>query len=427
MSRYSDIKRLIMQAIESSTPAVHTHAISETTGLQTALDAKSATTHNHDAVYEANNPNIQAHVTAAHAPTNAQANAEITKAEIEAKLTGEIASHTHPGGGVAWGGITGTLANQSDLDTALLGKASTGHNHNASYSALGHAHSIGDTTGLQTALDGKAASSHAHAIGDTTGLQTALDGKSATTHNHDASYAALGHNHDATYSALGHNHDAAYEALGAVATHAGAADPHTGYQKESEKGQANGYAGLGAGGLVPIAQLASGTPNGSKFIRDDSTLQTPGGGSDPWTYLRLTSDFTTTSATAVNVTGLAFTPTANQRYEFVARLMVRTATATVGPRPGLAWPTGMTDGVAFVQQTSSATANVFANGNINAAVLSPVGGLPNNTQSYPALIEGMAIAGASPSGDIRVQLASETAGTTVTAKAQSFLKYRTVP
>jgi hypothetical protein len=152
-----------------------------------------------------------------------------------------------------------------------------------------------------------------------------------------------------------------------------------------------------------------------------------GGGADPWTYLGLANDFTTTSATAVDITGLGFTPAANTRYEFVARLMVRTATATVGPRPGVAWPTGMTDGVTFIQQTSSATANVFANGNVNAAVLAPVGGVPNTTQSWPAIIEGMAVAGASPSGNIRLQFASETAGTTVTVKAGSFLKYRLIP
>ncbi|WKV16963.1 tail repeat like protein [Microcystis phage MJing1] len=43
---------------------------------------------------------------------------------------------------------------------------------------------ISDVTGLQTALDGKAASSHGHAISDVTGLQTALDGKAAADHDH---------------------------------------------------------------------------------------------------------------------------------------------------------------------------------------------------------------------------------------------------
>jgi hypothetical protein len=44
----------------------------------------------------------------------------------------------------------------------------------------------------------------------------------------------------------------------AIAAHVAAADPHTGYQLESEKGQANGYASLGSGGLIPTAQLATG-------------------------------------------------------------------------------------------------------------------------------------------------------------------------
>lgn len=82
--------------------------------------------------------------------------------------------------------------------------------------------------------------------------------------------------------------NAAYDAIGAataaVAAHEAASDPHTGYQKESEKGAANGYASLGAGGLVPIAQLASGTPSGTKFVRDDGTLASPGAGAalDAW-------------------------------------------------------------------------------------------------------------------------------------------------
>lgn len=41
----------------------------------------------------------------------------------------------------------------------------------------------------------------------------------------------------------------------AVSAHEAAADPHTGYQKESEKGAANGYAPLGADSIVPNANL----------------------------------------------------------------------------------------------------------------------------------------------------------------------------
>lgn len=52
-----------------------------------------------------------------------------------------------------------------------------------------------------------------------------------------------------------------------------------GLQATSEKGAANGYAGLGSGGLVPTAQLGTGTPSGSKYLRDDQTWQTVSGGS----------------------------------------------------------------------------------------------------------------------------------------------------
>ena len=223
-----------------------TGTLSNQTDLQSALDAKSASNHNHAGVYEPANANIQGHVVSAHAPSNAQANADITKAEIEAKLTGVISSHSHSGGG-----------------------------------------------------------------------------------------------------------------------------------------------------------------------------------SDPWTYVTLGSDFVTSSATAVDVTGLNLTPLANTKYEIQGRFLLRTVTATVGPRPGVAWPTGMTDGVVTLRTESSATAFLTAQGNINATVLTAVGGLPTNTQSYPGHLEAILISGATPSGTFKVQLASETAGTNVTMKAGSFIKYRT--
>lgn len=41
---------------------------------------------------------LQNHVSSSHAPSNAQKNSDITKEEIESKLTGVISSHSHSGG-----------------------------------------------------------------------------------------------------------------------------------------------------------------------------------------------------------------------------------------------------------------------------------------------------------------------------------------
>jgi len=269
------------------------------------------------------------------------------------------------------------------LDAALAGKAAASHTHPqsevtnlvtdlAGKAPTTHTHVQADVTGLVSALAGKAASSHTHAQSDVTNLVADLAGKAAVSHVHAASEITSG--------------------------------------------------------VLPMARLATGTPDGTKFIRDDGTLATPsgGGGADPWTHLRLGVDFTTTSATAVDATGLAITPAPNTQYVFEAYLLMRTATTTVGPRPGLAWATGMADGVATIQTPSSATAFTTVNGNIAAPLLAAVGGLPSTTQSFQGYIWGTVLAGASPSGTVRVQLASETAGTTVTYKAGSFLRYRVI-
>ena len=116
----SDATTKASAAQAASAPAVHTHAISDVTGLQAALDGKQAA-----GSYAAS-------------------------------------SHTH------------AISEVTGLQTALDGKQAAG-----SYADASHSHAISDVTGLQTALDGKAASSHSHAISDVTGLQTALDGKQA--------------------------------------------------------------------------------------------------------------------------------------------------------------------------------------------------------------------------------------------------------
>lgn len=60
----------------------------------------------------------------------------------------------------------------------------------------------------------------------------------------------------------------------AIAAHVAEADPHTQYQRESEKGAANGYAGLGSDGKVPAAQLPASATTGGTVT--SVALTTPG-------------------------------------------------------------------------------------------------------------------------------------------------------
>lgn len=256
------------------------------------------------------------------------------------------------GGGGVWGAITGTLTDQTDLSTALSGKASTGHTHAGvyepvipanTYAAYTHVHAMGDVTGLSAALAAKydASNPSGFITGITSGMVTTALGYTpldSTAQAADsaklggvaaASYATqswvttqLG-----SYALSGHTHTGVYQPVGSYLT---------GNQTITLSGDASGSGATSiavtiatfsgsAKGLVPAS--AGGTTN---FLRADGSWAAPpsGSGSDPWTYIKLASDFTTSSATAVDVTGMAFTPAINSTYEVEAQLMVRTATST---------------------------------------------------------------------------------------------------
>jgi hypothetical protein len=300
------------------------------------------------------------------------------------------------GGGSSWGSITGTLSNQTDLSNALADKPTlTGVGATGNWgitssqaTALTTARTFslsGIVTASGVTFDGTGNVSLATAIADsaltiakTSGLQTALDGKAVTGHVHIAAN---------------------------VTDFSEAVDDRV------------------------AALLVQGS--GITLTYDDSAntitvSATGGGGSDPWTYIKLASDFVTSSATAVDVTSMSFTPSASQTYEVEAVLFVQTVTTTVGPRPAVGWSTGLSGGAGQVIVTSGTTASAQSNAPAGSTLLAPAGGLPLANTSYPAFIKASFITSAAPSGTFRVQLATETALTNVTVKAGSWLKYRTI-
>jgi len=212
----------LQTSLDGKASTSHSHAIADVTSLQTSLDAKAASTHGH---VISDTTGLQTALDGKAASSHTHGLADLTATGTKDSTTFLRGDNTWAvpaggGGSVEWGDITGTLASQTDLQTALNGKASSTHSHAISdvtslqttldgkaasshghamdqitglESALGgkaastHSHAIADTTGLQTALDGKAASSHGHVISDTTGLQTTLDGKAASSHTHGLS------------------------------------------------------------------------------------------------------------------------------------------------------------------------------------------------------------------------------------------------
>lgn len=182
---------------------------------------------------------------------------------------------------------------------------------------------------------------------------------------------------------------------------------------------------------APGAQGPQGDP-GAAGQQGAAGSQGPAGpqgpaGTDAWTVVKLASPFSTTNSAQQSVPGLAFTPVANKTYVVYGGFLVRAATATVGPRPGVNWPSGLTRQGAMLEVPNSATAAALrvwgpTTANQNAAGT----GLPDTTNDYYARLEALLVCGASPSGAFQVTLASETNGTSVTMQAGSYIMYREV-
>lgn len=103
-------------------------------------------------------------------------------------------------------------------------------------------------------------------------------------------------------------------------------------------------------GLAPAS--GGGTTN---FLRADGTWTAPGGGSDPWTWLKLAINNTVSTTAFADVTGMSFTALANTTYLVHVYGAYQTAATTTGIALTLNTPAGAIVGNNLV--LTSATTN----------------------------------------------------------------------
>ena len=132
----------------------HNHVISNVDGLQSALDGKAASGHNHDGVY-------------------------YTETEVDTLLEGKAnTSHTH------------TISNITNLQSALDGKANTSHGTHVSYSTTAPVMDGTAAVGTATTV---ARSDHKHPTDTSRAAQTSLDSHTSNKSNpHGVTLAQLG-------------------------------------------------------------------------------------------------------------------------------------------------------------------------------------------------------------------------------------------
>lgn len=281
--------------------------------------------------------------------------------------------------------------------------------------ASGGGGTISSITGLQAALDGKAALSHTQAISTVTGLQTALDGKQAS-----GSYASATHTHaqsDVTNlvsdlagkAASTHTH-AQSDVTGLVTALSGkAASSHTHAQSDIT----NLTTDLAAKQATLVSATNIKTINGASVLGSgDLTVA-----ASVYTLVAtLASDqATAANTTPVTLTGLVFSYEANSKYRiwFMGSVQPTAATTGCGFQFDLSSAVTSID-VAFFHQLANTGTLSGGHSIADDASVGISSGMPG-TSTYPVTGQGLLIT-TSNTGTAQLRFRSETTAVT-TAKA----------
>lgn len=163
-------------------PSSHSHAISDVTGLQTALDGKSSTSHTHawgDITGKPTTftPTAHSHVIAdvTNLQTTLDGKANTAHTHVIANVTDFPSQTGNAGKFLQTNGTSlSWVASSTSVDwSAITGKPTT-------FTPSAHSHAIADVTGLQSALDGKSSTSHTHAFADITSKPWTVSGSDLT-------------------------------------------------------------------------------------------------------------------------------------------------------------------------------------------------------------------------------------------------------
>ena len=188
-------------------------------------------------------------------------------------------------------------------------------------------------------------------------------------------------------------------------------------ESTANKNAANGYPGLGAGGLISSAQLGTGSASSSTFLRGDGVWNTPVGVP---TLVRLASDVSTSSTTCcVDATGLSFSVSSGKVYhfKFLVRWDITGTSKGIGLTLNGPTTTLLTSDVIY--PTTAGDGIIYGMNSYNSAATGFPGKSPATTNNL-AIIEGLIQPSAD--GTLIIRFVTDNAATaTIKANSVGFL------